>query len=213
MKKTAIFDLDGTLLYTLDDLTYAVNTALELHKFPQRTLEEIKSFVGNGVIKLIQRALPEEHSKEDFNSVFNDFIKTYENNNDKYTHPYEGINELLTTLKKEGFNIAINSNKHNSAVQKLHKTLFPQVDIAIGAREGIEVKPNPQGVFDIIKALNCSKETTFFIGDSDVDIKTAKNANITSIGVTWGYRSMEYLKGADFIANNTDELLDILLKR
>ena len=85
MKKTAIFDLDGTLLYTLDDLTYAVNTALELHKFPQRTLEEIKSFVGNGVIKLIQRALPEEHSKEDFNSVFNDFIKTYENNNDKYT--------------------------------------------------------------------------------------------------------------------------------
>ena len=206
MKKTVIFDLDGTLLYTLDDLTFAVNSALQKHNYPQRTIEEIKRFVGNGVKKLIKRALPENTSEDIFNNVFVDFITFYEENNDN-------IPELLTSLKKSGFNIAVNSNKYDFAVKKLCTKLFPQVDIAIGAREGIEVKPSPQGVLDILKFFNCDTQNVFFIGDSDVDIKTAKNANITSIGVTWGYRSIDYLEGANHIANSPQELLDILLKR
>ena len=213
MNKTVIFDMDGTLLYTLDDLLSAVNYALSKNNLPQRTLDEVRAFVGNGVGKLIERALPNTASVAQFNTVFEDFFSYYESNSDKQTRPYDGILGVLSVLKREGFRIAVNSNKYDSAVKSLCKKFFPQVEIAIGAREGIPVKPAPDGVFDIISALQTEKGTTFFIGDSDVDIQTAKNAGITSIGVTWGYRTRDYLVGADYIVDSPKELLDLLLKR
>ena len=211
MKKIIIFDLDGTLLYTLGDLHLAVNYALEKNGFPVRKLEEIRAFVGDGFRKLVERALPNNIQLTDVENVLQDFATFYQNNMDVTTAPYDGIISLLDMIKKLGCNIAINSNKHDNAVQVLCKKYFPQSEISIGTREGIPPKPAINGVKDILTFFDSKVgDLVYFVGDSDVDIKTAKNAGIKSIGVTWGYRSIDYLEGADFLANTPEELLEIL---
>lgn len=212
MKNLIIFDMDGTLLYTLGDLQVSVNNALLKFGYEQKTIDEIRSFVGNGVVKLIERALPAGMDNPDFNGVFSTFLSEYEKNSEKTTRPYEGVITMLEELKKKGFSLAVNSNKYDAAVQALRKKFFPQIDIAIGAREGFDVKPSPQGVLDIVKAFGVKFDSIYFVGDSDVDIMTAKNARVISVGVSWGYRSKESLvvAGADFIIDEPSELLAIL---
>ncbi len=214
MEKCVIFDLDGTLLYTLEDLQDAVNSALRFCNFKERTLNEIRNFVGNGVVLLMERAIPDGRKNPLFDECLNCFYKNYSGNVNEKTHPYDGIPELLYSLNKNGVKLAVNSNKYDTAVKDLCRIYFPQIQIAIGAREGIETKPAPYGVNDILKFLNVSKVNTFFIGDSSVDMHTAQNAGIKSIGVTWGYRSKESLidAGADFIVDKPQEIIDIVLK-
>lgn len=211
MQKTIIFDMDGTLLYTLKDLQFAVNRALEKFGYPIKTIEEIQAFVGNGVKKLIERALPSGMENPHYPLVFQEFILQYEKNADKYTEPYDDILLVLNELKKRNYKLGVNSNKYDSAVKSLCKKHFPQIDCAIGAREGIDVKPSPIGALDVLKAINGQPEKCYFVGDSDIDIKTAKNAGFISVGVTWGYRSKQSLidAGAQFIIDKPLELLEI----
>ncbi len=213
METSVIFDLDGTLLYTLEDLQTAVNKALAAFNFKERTLDEIRNFVGNGVILLMERAIPNGRSNPDFEVCLQEFYKNYSSNVNEKTRPYNGIPELLDYLKLKGVRLGVNSNKYDAAVKDLCNIYFPQIEIAIGAREGIDIKPAPNGVNDILSIFNTTRENTFFIGDSSVDIQTAKNAGVKSIGVTWGYRSKESLisEGADYIVNKPNEIINIVL--
>lgn len=211
MQKTIIFDMDGTLLYTLKDLQFAVNKALELYGYPIKTIQEIQSYVGDGVKKLIERALPSGMENPNYPLVFDEFVSQYEKNADKYTKPYDDILLVLDELKKRNYKLGVNSNKYDSAVKSLCEKYFPQIDCAIGAREGVEVKPSPIGALDVLGELKGTPDNCYFVGDSDIDVKTAKNAGFISIGVTWGYRSKQSLidAGAQFIIEKPLELLEI----
>lgn len=210
---TIIFDLDGTLLNTLEDLTDSVNFALHSYEFPIRTIEEVRQFVGNGVRRLMELAVPDGTANPKFEEVF-DLFKTYYNNNcQNKTKPYDGIFDLLTALKKKGYKIAIVSNKIHSAVVELNNIYFSEyIQIAIGERKGIAKKPTPDTVNEALRLLNSIKEEAIYIGDSDVDIATAKNAHMPCVSVTWGFRDRNFLEkhGAKFFINHPMDLLDIL---
>lgn len=192
---TIIFDLDGTLLYTLEDLADATNYALRKHDLPERTVDEVRQFVGNGVRNLMKRAVPKGEEDPDFENIFDDFKAFYgEHCNDK-TKPYDGIMELLEQLKQQGYAIAIVSNKLDSAVKELNKRYFDGIiDVAIGEKEGVLRKPAPDTVVTALKELGKSKETAIYVGDSDVDIQTALNAGIPCISVLWGFRDRKFLE-------------------
>lgn len=211
-KDTIVFDLDGTLLDTLEDLTASVNYALSLCNMPTRTIEEIRQFVGNGVKKLMIRAVPDGENNSQFEKAFGLFKEYYgEHCNDK-TRAYEGIPELLQELKKAGYALAIVSNKIDSAVQELNKRYFPQVDVAVGDCEGLKRKPAPDSVFVALERLGKSKEDAIYIGDSEVDIQTAKNSGVPCISVLWGFRDKAFLQehGADIFVEKPMEILDII---
>ena len=212
MKKAIIFDMDGTLLYTLDDLHEAVNAALRVYGYNSRSWNEIRDFVGNGVPKLIERALPNGRNSIHYEKVLAEFFIQYEKNVDKLTRPYEGIIPLLDKLKSKGVLLGVNSNKYDSAVSTLCSKYFPQIDCALGAREGVEIKPSPVGALEVMKNLGVKPIECLFVGDSDIDIKTAQNAGMVSVGVTWGYRSAESLvnAGADYIINSPEALLELV---
>lgn len=212
-EKSIIFDLDGTLLYTLEDLQTAVNRALKSFNFKERTLEEVRNFVGNGVVLLMERAIPDGRNNPDFEACLNEFYKNYSSNVNEKTRPYDDIPETLDYLKSKGVRLAVNSNKYDAAVKDLCKIYFPQIEVAIGAREGIDIKPAPNGVNDILAFLHTNRANAFFIGDSSVDIQTAKNSGLKSIGVTWGYRTKASLveAGADYIVDAPKEIIDIVL--
>lgn len=215
MKKyvTVIFDLDGTLLNTLDDLASSVNYALEKCGYPRRSVDEVRRFVGNGVEKLIKRAVPPNISKEEIKTCFDSFKWHYKENMSNQTRPYDGIMELLEKLKAENIKIAVVSNKVDEAVRLLcEKEFSGLIEVALGESKEIPKKPNPEMVFKALKELNSKIEETIFVGDSDVDMETAKNANITSVGVTWGFRDREVLKaaGANFIIEEPRELFSLL---
>lgn len=209
---TVIFDLDGTLLDTLEDLKAAVNYALHFCGMPERTLGEVKQFVGNGVKKLMIRAVPDGESNPDFDKAFEAFKQYYgEHCNDK-TKAYDHIPELLERLKDRGYTIAIVSNKIDSAVQDLNNRYFPQVDIAIGDRENLRRKPYPDSVNLALKELGKTKEESVYVGDSEVDLETAKNAGLPIISVLWGFRDREFLaeQGAERFVEEPVKILDIL---
>lgn len=211
-KSTIVFDLDGTLLDTLEDLTVSVNYALALCNMPTRTIGEIRQFVGNGVKKLMIRAVPDGENNPQFEKAFGLFKEYYgEHCNDK-TRAYEGIPELLQELKNAGYALAIVSNKIDSAVQELNKRYFPQVDVAVGDCEGLKRKPAPDSVFVALERLGKSKEDAIYIGDSEVDIQTAKNSGIPCISVLWGFRDKVFLQkhGADIFVEKPMEILDVL---
>lgn len=211
MIKAVIFDLDGTLLNTIDDLKNSVNYALKKFNFPERSLPEIKSFVGDGVKKLIERAVPPETDVKTIENCLEIFKENYSLNMYNLTCPFNGILEILMEIKQDGLKIAVVSNKFDSAVKNLCKKYFPNfVDIAIGQSEIISPKPMPDGVLKVIDELKISKENVIYIGDSDVDVKTAKNANLKCIGVTWGYRDKSFLDGADFIINQPCDIIKII---
>ena len=201
MKDTAVFDLDGTLLNTLDDLMDSVNFALEKCGFKTRSYEEVRAFVGNGVRLLVERAVPAGTSKADTDRVFKEFTAHYDINMENKTRPYDGVKDLLAALKARGIRTAIVSNKYDSAVKQLAKKLFgDMIDTAVGESETVAKKPAPDGVLSALETLGSVRSNAFYIGDSDVDAETAKNAKIDFIGVTWGFRDRSLLETFPHIA-------------
>lgn len=215
MKKLAIFDLDGTLLNSIDDLGKAANYALEQKGYPIHNMASYPFLVGNGVRNLLLRALPEDARTESvINDVLKNFKEYYNEHNCDYTTPYEGITELLEALSQIDVKIAVASNKYQQATEKIVKHYFPNIEfVAInGQKEGIPVKPDPSIVFDILAKAETTKDETIFIGDSGVDMDTARRACIDSIGVTWGFRPEKELieHFADTIVHKPSQILDIV---
>ena len=211
--KLAIFDLDGTLLETLEDLHDSTNHALVSQGLPPRTLDEVRRFVGNGIHKLIERAVPEGSSSETVEQVFEEFKTWYAVHCNDKTRAYDGIKEMLLALRKAGVRTAVVSNKADFGVQTLCKTYFSGLlDVAVGQREGIRLKPAPDSVNEVLRLLDIRREDAVYIGDSDVDIDTARNAGMDCISVTWGFRSRKFLleHGAEILADKPAELEQIL---
>ena len=206
MKKAVIFDLDGTLLNTLDDLADSTNYALSKFGYPTRTIEEVRQFVGNGVAKLIERAIPEGENNPNFEKCLSIFKENYAQNMYNRTAPYNGIIEMLSNLKSKGIKIAVVSNKFDLAVKELCKKYFEGfIDFAAGENEaqGIKKKPAPDTVISVLNEFNFAPEDAVYVGDSDVDIMTAKNSKMPCISVTWGFRDKKFLleNGATILIN------------
>ena len=198
MKKLVIFDLDGTLLNTIADLAESANYALKQLGYPTHDVETIRTFVGNGINKLLERALPdEEKTEENVMRMRTHFVPYYDIHNADLSTPYPGIVSLLEELQAKGLMIAVASNKYQEATVKLVKQYFPMINFVeiLGQREGINVKPDPTIVFDILKKANVSAEETLYVGDSGVDMQTALNAGVDAVGVTWGFRPRTELEG------------------
>ena len=215
MYKAVIFDLDGTLLDTLKDLANSVNYALREFGYPERTIDEVRRFIGNGVIKLMERATPDGIDEEAFEKCFNTFRSHYLEHMYDNTKPYEGIIEMLSILKEKGVKTAVVSNKLHSGVVGLCEDFFGgQLTSAYGVNTEDERKPQPKNVFKALYDLGVGAEETVYVGDSDVDVQTAKNAGLKCIGVTWGFRSEEELleAGAEYIAHSAEETVDIVLR-
>lgn len=209
---TVIFDLDGTLLDTLEDLKNAANYALKTCGMPERTLEEVRRFVGNGVKNLMIRAVPDGENNPQFERAFDTFKEYYGVHCNDATKAYDGIPELLQELKNNGYAMAIVSNKIDSAVQDLNNRYFPQVEVAIGDRENLRRKPEPDSVFLALEKLGRSREEAVYVGDSDVDLDTARNAGLPCISVLWGFRDKAFLieHGAQTFVEKPMEITDVL---
>lgn len=213
--KLVIFDLDGTILDTLDDLADSVNVALESFGFPKRSREEIRSFVGNGIRRLMERAVPKGTTSSVTNLVYGAFQEYYKEHCAEKTKAYPGILKLLERLQKIGCQLAVVSNKADFAVQELCKTYFNGVfDVVVGEREGILRKPAPDSVFEVLRRLGWERKDAVYIGDSEVDIETACNAGVDGIIVEWGFRKREFLKekGAKRIVSAPEEIFEIIGK-
>lgn len=211
MYNTFIFDLDGTLLNTLDDLAASVNYALRTHGMPERTLDEVRSFVGNGVRLLMERAIPEGSANPRFEETFATFRAYYMEHSLDKTRPYEGIPEMIHTLKQRGCRLAVVSNKFYAATQELIRHFFPEITVAIGEHEaeGIRKKPAPDTVFEALRQLGVGKEKAVYVGDSDVDLQTARNSGLPCISVLWGFRNRDFLlaHGATTFISRPEKLL------
>ena len=213
MINTIIFDLDGTLLNTLEGLKNSTNFALKKFNSPEITLEQTRSFVGNGVRKLIERAIPNGEKNPDFEKCLNTFKEHYSKTMYQKTVAYDGIEDMLTELKRKGIKTGVVSNKFDTAVKELCKNYFDGlIIVAIGESPDVRKKPAPDSVLKAMEILDAKPENTLYVGDSDVDIQTAKNTNLKSVGVTWGFRDRELLEeeGADFIINTPCELLELI---
>jgi phosphoglycolate phosphatase len=213
MKKfdTVIFDLDGTLLNTLDDLADSVNYIMKQYGFPERSVAEVRSFVGNGVARLIERCIPDGKANPQFEECLTGYRRHYSDNMLNKTCPYEGIMDLLAQFSQDNFKLAIVSNKYDSAVKALNKIYFEKyIKVAIGESEAIAGKPAPDTVFKALEELGSAAERAVYVGDSEVDVLTAKNSGLVCAGVTWGFRDREALTGADFIIDKPLEILRII---
>ena len=215
MKKLAIFDLDGTLLNTIEDLGYAANHALQAHGYPTHSIASYPFFVGNGVRRLIERVLPEDARTEaTIDRLLVTFKEYYNDHNTDYTKPYEGIPELLSLLSSRGVAIAVASNKYQAATEKLISHFFPTLSfIAVeGQKEGVPVKPDPSIVFEILAKAKTPKADTIYIGDSGMDMETARRACVDSVGVTWGFRPEKELveNHADTIVNSPGDIAKLI---
>lgn len=209
--RTYIFDLDGTLLATLEDLKNSTNYALRLFGMPEHSLEDIRKFVGNGVKKLIERAVPGGLDNPRFEEVYAAFREHYMHHDLDTTAPYPGIIELLAELKRRGKNMAVVSNKFYPATKSLVKHFFGDyIDVAIGEREDIRKKPAPDTVIEAFRQLGITDEDAVYVGDSDVDVKTAANSGLPCISVLWGFRDRKFLEecGAATFVNTPSELLE-----
>lgn len=210
-----IFDLDGTLLNTLEDLCDSVNYALAKHSMPELTLEEVRNYIGNGVRVLMTRAVPEGENNPKFEECLSAFKEYYKQNMYNKTAPYEGVMELLKELRLKGIQVGVVSNKFDLAVKTLCKKYFGDfVQIAIGENEaeGIRKKPAPDSLFKAICDLKANIETVVYVGDSETDIQTARNAEIDCIACTWGFRDLELLEeeGARLFAQKPLDILKII---
>ena len=212
---TVIFDLDGTLLYTIEDLAASTNYALQQYGMPERTLEEVTAFVGNGVAKLIERAVVPGTDKELFDKVFAEFKKHYAVHNLDHTRPYPGIIDMLTKLKEQGYKVAVVSNKLQSVTQSLCEHFFGElVMLAVGDNPNMAKKPEADMVNEALYRLERSRANAVYVGDSEVDIETAKNSGMKLIMVEWGFRKrtdMEKL-GAECFIDEPDKIFDVLKK-
>jgi phosphoglycolate phosphatase len=215
MKKfdTVIFDMDGTLLNTLDDLWAAVNYALREAGMKERTLDEVRAFVGNGVEKLMRRSVSADCDEETFERTFKSFKAYYAKHSHDRTGAYAGVVELLRELKEDGYALAIVSNKLDSAVKELSRVYFDGiVKVAIGDQPGLAKKPAPDMVEAALKELGKTKEHAVYVGDSDVDFLTAKNSGLPCISVLWGFRDKDFLVacGADRFAETPEDVQKIV---
>ncbi|MDF9829237.1 HAD family hydrolase [Parabacteroides sp. PF5-6] len=215
MIKLVIFDLDGTLLNTIADLAESTNYALAQHGFPTHPTTAYNFFVGNGINKLFERALPEgEKTEENILRIRQSFLNYYSQHNRDRSTPYAGIPELLKALQQKGIRLAVASNKYHEATRELIAHYFPETSFVevLGQREGIAPKPDPTIVFDILATAGVQAEETLFVGDSGVDMQTAKNAKVCACGVTWGFRPRHELEGfqPEFIVEEAAEIRGIV---
>lgn len=215
MKKLVIFDLDGTLLNTIADLAHSTNYALNKLGYPTHEIDQYNFMVGNGINKLFERALPEgEKSEENILRVRKEFIPYYDKHNADDSRPYPGIPELLSGVQSKGIQLAVASNKYQSATQKLITHYFSDIHFTavFGQREGINVKPDPTIVLDILKLANVEKEDVLYVGDSGVDMQTAANAGVTACGVTWGFRPRAELEkfNPSYIVDSAEEIYELI---
>lgn len=213
MKKTVIFDLDGTLLDSIEDIASSMNKVLESLQLPTHKIEDYKHFVGGGVDILVENALNNQ-SKEIKDEVTKRFKIEYDGKLHSKTLPYDGIYELLDELKKLDINLAVLSNKPHEFTVSYVNHFFKNYNFkeVHGQKEDVPKKPDPKAAIDIVKCLDSSCENTYFIGDTKIDMQTAKSANMTAIGVLWGFRDEKELRdfGADFIVSNPLEILKII---
>jgi phosphoglycolate phosphatase len=210
---TVIFDLDGTLLNTLDDLRDSLNEILIQKGYKTRSIEEVRRFVGNGVRSLVRLSVPTQCSDDEVTLIMEEFKEHYNNNMQNKTRPYNGIMELLLDLYRYNYKIAIVSNKFDAAVKSLSRTYFGNlIPVAIGETLEIKRKPAPDSIYTAIKELGSDLSNTVLVGDSETDVQTAKNAGIPCIGVTWGFRTREVLRsaGADYLIDTPKELLTLI---
>jgi phosphoglycolate phosphatase len=210
---TVIFDLDGTLLNTLDDLRDSLNDILSKKGYETRSIEDVRRFVGNGVRNLVRLSVPETCSDDEVTLILDDFKEHYKHNMQNKTRPYNGIMELLLDLNRYNYKIGIVSNKFDSAVKSLAKTYFGDlIPVAIGETETVRRKPAPDSIFKAVKELGSELSDAVLVGDSETDVRTAKNAGIPCIGVTWGFRCREVLReeGADYLIDTPKELLTLI---
>ena len=210
--QTYIFDLDGTLLDTLGDLAASVNYAMRMHGMPEHTVDEVCRFVGNGVRRLMERAVPGGAAHPAFEAAFATFRRHYMEHSLDTTCPYEGIPEMLCELKRRGRHTAVVSNKFDAATKELCRHFFPDtIDVAVGEHEaeGIRKKPAPDTVLQALSLLGVGQEGAVYVGDSDVDIQTARNSGLPCISVLWGFRDREFLlaHGAETFVSQPSELL------
>ena len=206
-KKAVVFDLDGTLLDTLDDLADAVNYIMKKYGYPERSTNEVRRFLGSGAAKLIELSLPVKLGEKEFNDVLEDYKEYYKAHSTEKTRPYDGVLDLLDDLKKMGIRTAVVSNKPDASAIKLCKLYFGErIDFAVGDRDDIARKPSADPVLMAIGALECEKAV--FVGDSEVDVETAKNAGLPCVSLTWGFRDRDFLeeRGAYCFADNADEI-------
>ena len=210
----AIFDLDGTILDTLEDLADSLNHALATAGYPKRTLAEVRAFVGNGLLMLVKRALPADVSEEVAQEVLKELKAYYKVHCADKTKPYDGVLKMLDALKEQGMRLAVVSNKADYAVQILCEQYFGGIfDVTAGEKENVKKKPEPDAVFAVLDELQTAREYAVYIGDSEVDILTAKNAGVDGIFVDWGFRDADYLKecGAENPVSTIEELQRLLL--
>lgn len=213
--KTALFDMDGTLLDTLEDLRDSTNHVLREMGYPERSLEEMRRFVGNGAEMQIRRAVPEETSEENIAKALRAYRAYYQGHCRIKTKVYDGLLDMLDALKARGVKTAVVSNKPDAAVKKLSEEYFGgRMDYAVGAKEGVRCKPYPDMVDDALKALGETRDGAVFIGDSEVDVQTGLNAGLPVIAVSWGFRPREVViaAGAEKIADNASELKQYILE-
>ena len=209
---TVIFDLDGTLLHTLEDLMFSVNYALSHFTDVQRSLEEIRGFVGNGVRNLMRLSLPGGEDNPDFERAFSLFREHYAIHCRDHTRPYPGIVDAISTLHRRGVRMAIVSNKEDREVKEMNAVFFGGMcAAALGERPGVRRKPAPDSLFEAMRELSSSPEHTLYVGDSEVDVLTAKNASVDCLSVTWGFRTREHLQcsGASRFIDSPSQLLSL----
>ena len=215
MKKLVIFDLDGTLLDTVADLAEATNQALACCGFPTHPVEAYYKFVGNGINKLFARALPSEAcNEENVLRIRSLFVPYYNQHNADRSRPYPGVVELLSQLQKHGVLVAVASNKYHEATVKLVRHFFPEIcfSVILGQRENVPIKPAPDIVYDILRETGMDADQTLYVGDSGVDMMTARNAGVDSVGVTWGFRGEDELRehGAMHVVHGAEEILHLV---
>lgn len=212
--KLAVFDMDGTILDTLEDLKNSLNYALERFGYPARTLAEVRGFVGNGIRKLVERGVPADASTESTDRVFAEFSAHYALHCAENTRPYSGVTEVLRALRERGIKTAVVSNKADFAVRELCVQYFDGLfDAAVGEKAGVRKKPAPDSVNTVLAELGFDRRDCVYIGDSEVDLQTAQNSGMDCIAVSWGFREVDFLKnnGAKRIISEPSELLDEIL--
>ena len=210
---TIVFDCDGTLLDTLTDLRNAVNYVLRAHDLPERSVPEVKAALGNGVAHLMRQSLPDSISEAEFNTYLDEFKAYYGEHLQDYTAPYPGMLDVLDTLRAKGYKLAIVSNKIQEGITPLNKEYFgDRLPVAIGERPGLQRKPAPDMVLQALKELDSTQSESIYIGDSEVDVATAKNSGLLCIGVTWGFRDEQLHKdlGVKYIARKAEDIVTII---
>lgn len=214
MIKGIIFDLDGTTLSTLCDIQGSINLVLKNHNYPEKNYDEVRLAIGRGSRNLIKDSLPLNTKDEIIDTLLNEYIEIYGHHYDVETRPYEGIKELFNKLEEKGIVLAINSNKPDKYTKNLIKSHYPGNNFiaVIGAREGIPYKPDPYSANEIVEKMGFDKSEILYVGDSDNDVKTAKNAGLKCVGCLWGFRDIQTLTdaGADYIISKPKELLNYL---